>query len=72
LQLCKQQGKRNCLGVSSDDTCINLIGGPFVSGWAGGHYQCTIYAGSGCTGTRAMVDREGWSKFDFNAWSMRC
>lgn len=72
LQVCKSAGKRNCLGASSDSTCINLIGGPFISGFSGGGYTCRIYSGSGCSGRYASVDRDGWSRFPFTARSFRC
>ncbi|KAA8892592.1 hypothetical protein FN846DRAFT_896715 [Sphaerosporella brunnea] len=72
LQVCKNKGKTNCLGASSDDTCVNLIGGPFVSGFAGGPYSCTIYSENGCQGTAVSVDNAGWSSFPFTAYSFRC
>lgn len=72
LQVCKSTGKRNCIGASSDDTCINLIGGPFVSGYAGGGYTCRIYSRSGCAGSDVSVDRDGWSRFPFTARSFKC
>ncbi len=72
INLCKNPGKTNCLGVSSGNTCINLIGGPFVSGYSSGGYSCTIYAGRGCADTAISVDREGWSRFPITPLSIRC
>jgi hypothetical protein len=72
INVCKNQGKSNCLPVSSTDTCINLIGGPFVSGYSQGHYSCTIHSSSGCSGTSVSVDKAGWSKFPFKPQSVRC
>ncbi|KAJ1912106.1 hypothetical protein H4219_005728, partial [Mycoemilia scoparia] len=48
INVCKKGGKQGCLGVSSGDTCVNLIGGPFVSGFAGQDEACTIYKDVDC------------------------
>lgn len=73
INVCKQRGKSNCLGVGSTNTCINLIGGPFVSGFTtGGGYSCTIYSGLACSGTSVSVNRSGWSSFPITPKSFRC
>jgi hypothetical protein len=54
LNVCKQKGRINCLSVVSQNTCINLIGGPFVSGFTGGNYQCTVFRNRGCGGSEAL------------------
>lgn len=72
LNVCKNQGKTNCIGVSSSNTCINLTGGPFISGFSSGGYQCTIYSGLACSGTGITVNRSGWAKFPITPKSLRC
>lgn len=74
INVCKQYGKQDCLTVSSTRrTCINLIGGPFVSGYSGSTaYECKIYSSTGCSGTVNYVDRAGWSWFPFTAKSYSC
>lgn len=73
ISVCKNTGKTNCLEVSSVNTCINLIGGPFISGFATGvGYSCTIYKSTGCSGTSTSVDHAGWKTFPFTAKSYRC
>ncbi|KAG5668944.1 hypothetical protein PVAND_016850 [Polypedilum vanderplanki] len=72
LNVCKRQGKADCIGVTSTSTCINLVGGPFVSGFVSGNYKCTIYSSTGCSGTSTSVDRSGWSRFPFTPKSLKC
>jgi hypothetical protein len=73
LQLCHQPGKNDCVGASSDNTCINIVGGPHVSGYASGDYVCTIYSGLGCGGdSQSTVDKAGWRRFNIEPKSFRC
>ncbi|KAG5681284.1 hypothetical protein PVAND_010735 [Polypedilum vanderplanki] len=72
LNVCKREGKADCIGVTSSSTCINLVGGPFVSGFTTGNYQCTIYSSTGCSGTTISVDRSGWSRFPITPKSLKC
>lgn len=73
INVCKNAGKTNCLGVGSTNTCINLVGGPFISGFVTGTgYSCKIYSSTGCSGTSTSVDHAGWSRFPFTAKSFRC
>jgi hypothetical protein len=71
LNVCKQKGRINCLSVVSQNTCINLIGGPFVSGFTGGNYQCTVFKNRGCGGSTNFVNSFG-GDFTFTAASLRC
>jgi hypothetical protein len=71
INVCKNRGKSNCIGVSSTNTCINLVGGPFVSGFSSSA-ACTIYSGLGCSGTSISVDRSGWANFPITPKSVRC
>lgn len=72
INVCKVVGKKTCIGVTSGNTCKNLVGGPFVSGYATGNYQCVVYSGTGCSGTYHSVDKEGWSKFCITPKSIKC
>ena len=72
INVCKNSGKTKCIGVGSSNTCINLVGGPFVSGFSSGGYRCTIYSRAGCSGTTNTVDRGGWSRFPFIPQSVKC
>ena len=73
INVCKKTGKTDCLGVGSTNTCINLTGGPFLSGFTTeGHYLCTIYEGLACSGRFVSVDRNGYSNFPFTPKSFRC
>lgn len=72
INVCKLTKKRNCIGVGSTNTCINLVGGPFVSGFTTGNYRCTIYSRSGCAGTSVTVDSSGWSNFPIRPNSIKC
>lgn len=72
LNVCKQTGKVNCLGVTSPDACINLVGGPFLSGFTSGNYKCTIYSEAGCGGTSFTCDNAGWSSFKITPKSIKC
>ncbi|ORX80702.1 hypothetical protein K493DRAFT_308258 [Basidiobolus meristosporus CBS 931.73] len=44
MYVCKAAGKAKCINVSSGDACINLTGGPFISGYSAGSHKCTIYS----------------------------
>lgn len=74
INVCKSPGKTtNCIGVSSGSTCMNLIGGPFVSGFTSGDYRCTVYSAKGCGGSSHTVDKAGWSRFvQFTPKSIKC
>ncbi|KAJ1921189.1 hypothetical protein H4219_000788 [Mycoemilia scoparia] len=72
INVCKQEGKQDCRGVSSGDTCVNLNGGPFVSGFAGQSEACKIFSDVDCKGTSNPVDQSGWNKFAFAARSIEC
>lgn len=72
LSVCKSSGKVNCIGVGSTDTCVNLVGGPFVSGYSSGSYSCTIFSNTGCSGTSISVDKTGWTRFPITPKSMKC
>jgi hypothetical protein len=72
INVCKAEGKQNCLGLSSGDTCINLTGGPFVSGFSGQSEACTIYSEVDCKGDSNPVDQAGWSRFPYTAKSIKC
>lgn len=71
LNVCKQPGRRNCLAVESRNTCINLVGGPFISGVTAGRYQCTVFKNRGCGGLTNSVNNYG-GDFTFVAASLRC
>lgn len=72
LNVCKREGKVDCLSVVSSNVCINLIGGPFVSGFSGGNYQCTVFKNKGCGGSTNFVNSFGTNKFTFVPQSLRC
>jgi len=72
IDVCKVAGKITCFGVSSGNTCVNLIGGPFISGFAGQDEACTIYSEVDCKGSSTPVDRLGWSLFPYTAKSVKC
>lgn len=72
INVCKFEGKKKCLQTSSSNSCINLFGGPFVSGYSSGSYNCTIYERVGCKGNSQSVDQSGHSKFLFNAAAYKC
>ncbi|EFR05118.1 hypothetical protein MGYG_08127 [Nannizzia gypsea CBS 118893] len=75
LQMCKKTGKRDCLPVDATwSICTNLVskdGRPYVSGWSTGG-DCDIYEGRDCKGTANSIDKDGWSRFPFNVWSVLC
>lgn len=72
INVCKTSGKKNCIGVSSGDTCKNLVGGPFVSGFTSGNYRCVVYSTTGCGGTYHSVDKDGWKNFCITPKSIKC
>lgn len=72
MYVCKQWGKHDCINVNSGDACINLVGGPFVSGYSAGSHECTIYTEVACGGDDYNVDSEGYSGFRQQARSLRC
>jgi len=61
-----------CINVSSGDACINLVGGPFVSGYSAGSDGCTVYSEVGCGGDSTWVDQSGYGKFPNRVRSLRC
>ncbi|CRL06153.1 CLUMA_CG019106, isoform A [Clunio marinus] len=72
INVCRQTGRRNCVGVSSGNTCVNLNGGPFVSGFTSGNFQCTIHSDRGCRGRSERVTRIGSNRFSITPRSFRC
>jgi len=72
INVCKVAGKKTCFGVASGNTCVNLIGGPFISGFAGQDEACYIYSEVDCKGSSTHVDRLGWSRFPYTAKSVKC
>lgn len=58
--------------VGSVNTCINLEGGPYISGKAAGGYTCHVYSRLACNGDSNAVDHGGLNKFAFHAESIRC
>ncbi|KAG5681283.1 hypothetical protein PVAND_010734 [Polypedilum vanderplanki] len=72
LNVCKQLDKEDCIGLTSNNICIDLNGGLFVSGYASGNYQCTIFSSTDCLGTSATVDKLGWSHFPIIPKSFKC
>lgn len=72
MMVCKNEGKSNCIAVNSPDSCINLTGGPFKSGYTNGNYRCTLYSVGGCAGTQWTADKAGYSRFSTLPNSVRC
>lgn len=73
LNVCNQPNRVGCQSRLSDNRCVALSGGPWISGNAGGNYNCFIWNTSNCSGTTNVnVNNAGWSRFPFNALSMRC
>jgi hypothetical protein len=71
LNICKKKGRGECKGVSSTNTCINIIGGPYVSGFTSGSYTCTIYKEAGCSSDSSRI-HSGSNNFPWPAKSYRC
>ncbi|CRL06160.1 CLUMA_CG019131, isoform A [Clunio marinus] len=71
MNVCRQRGSTNCSRVESRNTCINLVGGPFVSGFAGQVPRCTIFANEGCRGSEERITSIR-ANFSFPARSVRC
>lgn len=73
LNVCKGANKSGqCIPVESRSTCINLIGGPFVSGFTNGMYFCRVWTGKGCRGDAISVGRVGGNFDRGTAWSLWC
>lgn len=72
INVCKNIDQTNCIGVSSGNTCINLIGGAFVSGFASGQYTCSIFKKAGCAGSQFLVHNKMNDPFPWDAESIRC
>lgn len=73
LNVCRNAGRSDCTGVSSRNICNNLVGPrPFISGNTSGNYRCSIFAGVNCSGREEFVNRAGFTRFPFEARSMRC
>lgn len=72
INVCKKTSKKECIGVTSGNTCKNLIGGPFPSGFSSGSYSCYIYSKAGCKGTSVTVDHDGWKSFPITPKSIKC
>lgn len=71
INICKKEYRVNCVLKSSTNTCLNLSGGPYYSGFSSGP-KCTIYSASGCAGTRITVDSTGYDIFPFQPKSFKC
>ncbi|ORX85215.1 hypothetical protein K493DRAFT_85712 [Basidiobolus meristosporus CBS 931.73] len=72
MYVCKSTGKAKCINVSSGNACINLTGGPFISGYSAGSHKCTIYSEVKCGGNSYIVDKAGYSRFPKAARSLKC
>ncbi|KAJ1673276.1 hypothetical protein EV182_005553, partial [Spiromyces aspiralis] len=71
VNMCKNANKSNCIPVTSGDTCVNLIGGPFKSAYTLGDYSCTVFKGAGCNFDTVNVNKVG-AAFPWDAASVRC
>lgn len=72
INVCKSVDKELCIGVASSNTCINLIGGPFVSGFSSESTGCHIFREKTCEGDVQHVDKTGFDKFPWQPLSLRC
>jgi len=71
LQICKDNGKKNCHRVSSGNACRNLDDG-YSSGYSWGDYSCTVYQSRNCHGEYISVDHDGWDHFKYKVYSYKC
>lgn len=71
MNICKDANKQNCVAISNSNSCFNL-NVPYVSGFAGGNYNCQVYEKVGCGGNFVSVNAQGWSRFPWLAMGFRC